>query len=253
MIDHGNFQFRPQGGEDGSMLGGGLGQSVWHFEDNISRASGNENWMHFSSKNFGKSTVNDKRLLSFEQRVKYSEDNRKINATKDALAPGTFFSFYMKKFWIVSEQKSKRSIDGDQPDNDQEMANAEKRSLDLRNLNFEEVEVRHSSAIKMYEREVMRSHEGTSTFKKDLELIPDELPLKKIMLDTSNGGMAIDKATTDYIYHYESALVNLYKTRRRWIKTLKIFLSKFKGICNGLSKILVTDVNIFCSLTQIAR
>jgi hypothetical protein len=89
---------------------------------------------------------------------------------------------------------------------------------------------------------------------KNLEIIPDELPLKKIMIDTSNGGIAIDKATAEYIYHYESALVNLYKTRRRWIKTLKKFLSKFKGIMtNGLSKILVTDVNIFFSLTRIAR
>jgi hypothetical protein len=147
------------------MLGGGLGHSVGHFEDNISRASGNENWMHFSSKNFGKSTVNDKRLLSFEQRVKYSEDVRKINATKDALAPGIFFPFTGKKFWIDSEQKTKRSIDGDHPDNDQEIANSEKRSMDLRNLNFEEVEFRHSSAIKIYERGVMRSHEGTSTCK----------------------------------------------------------------------------------------
>ena len=158
---------------------------------------------------------------------------------------------------IDSEQKTKRSIDGnmpDHPDNDQESANAEKRSLDLTNLNFEEVEVRHSSAIEKYERVVMRSHEGTLTIKFFLELIPDELPLKKIMLDTSNGGIAIDKATAEYIYHYESALVNLYKTRRRWIKTLKEFLSKLKGIMtNGLSKILVTDVNIFCRLTPIAR
>ena len=97
MIDHASFQIRPQGGEEANWLGGGMGQSGAHFEDNISRASGNENWMHFSSKNFAKSTVNDKRLLSFEQRVKYSENVRRINATKEALAPGNFFSFHRNK------------------------------------------------------------------------------------------------------------------------------------------------------------
>jgi hypothetical protein len=55
---------------------------------------------------------------------------------------------------------------------------------------------------------------------KNLEIIPDELPLKKIMIDTSNGGIAIDKATAEYIYTRPGAVGS--KPSRNFCQSSKV-------------------------------